>query len=149
MEIKKGSKVALEYEGRFDSGEVFDSTKHGDHDHPLEFEVGVGQVIPGFEEGVLGLKEGDEKEIKINSREGYGEYREELKKDIPRSSMNLETEPKEGMMLMLGTPDGKQFPVKILKVDDEKIVIDLNHPLAGKDLTFKVKIVKVDNSNIK
>ncbi len=143
MNVKKGSKIKVEYEGKLDNGEIFDSSLHGDHSHPLEFVVGEGQVIPGFDKAVMGMKMGEEKEFEIEPKEAYGGYDDRLKKDIPKSALPQEQEPKEGMVLLLGTPDGKQFPVKIFGVDKENITVDFNHPLAGKKLHFKIKIVEV------
>ena len=143
MTIKQGDKVSVEYEGKLDTGEVFDSSKRGEHSNPIEFEVGAGRVIKGFDEAVVGMEKGEEKEFSIPPEQAYGERREELKKDIPRSALPPGQEPKAGMMLMLNTPQGQQFPAKIADVNDEKIVVDLNHPLAGKKLNFKIKVVDV------
>ena len=143
MNVKKGSKIKVEYEGKLDNGEIFDSSQHGDHSHPLEFVVGEGQVITGFEKVVVGMKKGDEKEFEIEPQDAYGGYNDRLKKDIPKSALPQEQEPKEGMVLLLGTPDGRQFPVKISGVDKENITVDFNHPLAGKKLHFKIKVVEV------
>ena len=143
MNVDKGCKVKVEYEGRLDSGQVFDSSKHGEHSHPLEFVVGSGMVIPGFDSAVLGMKEGEEKEFEIESKDAYGERREDLKKEIPRSSLPQDQEPKAGMGLMVQTPQG-QIPVQITEVRDDVVVIDFNHPLAGKKLVFKIKIASVE-----
>jgi FKBP-type peptidyl-prolyl cis-trans isomerase 2 len=143
MEIKKGSKVTLDYEGRLEDGTIFDTSKHGDHSHPLEFEAGSGQVIKGFDEAVVGMKKGEEKEFEIAKEDAYGEYNEELKRDIPRSVLPKDKEPKAGMTLVMQAPNGQQIPARIDSVDGEKVVLDLNHPLAGKKLIFKIKIVDV------
>lgn len=140
--IKSGDKVSVDYEGRFESGEVFDSSKHGDHSHPLEFEVGANQVIPGFDKAVVGMKKGEEKEFTINPEEGYGEINHQLKKEIPKKALPPEQEPKAGMTLVVSTPQG-QFPVKISEVKEDTVTIDLNHPLAGKKLIFKIKILDI------
>ena len=142
--VNRGSKVKLDYEGRLESGEIFDSSTHEDHSHPLEFEAGSGQVIKGFDDSVMGMKIGEEKEFSIEAKEAYGDYKPELKKDIPRSDLPKDQEPKPGMILMVGTPDGRQFPIKIAAVTDKTVTIDLNHPLAGKKLIFKIKIVDVE-----
>lgn len=143
--VKKGDKVKVDYEGKFENGEVFDSSKHGEHSHPLEFIVGVGMVVPGFDNAVMGMKIGEEKEFTIKPEEGYGERREELKQKVPRTMLPKDQEPKVGMVLMVGTPEGQQMPVKILEVDNENITIDLNHPLAGKTLVFKIKLLSVES----
>ena len=145
MEIKKGSKVSIDYEGRFEDGNVFDSSKHGEHSHPLEFTVGEGMVIPGFDKAVLGMKEGEEKEFTLEKDEAYGDYKEEMKKEVPKEALPKEQEPKEGMVLVMSTPEGHQIPAKIAEVKDKSIVIDLNHPLAGKKLIFKIKVVKIND----
>jgi len=140
MAIKKGSKLVVEYEGKFENGEVFDSSKNSEAG-PLKFEAGAGKVIKGFDEAVMGIEKGEEKEFSINPQDAYGEYNPKLKKEIPRNM--VQGEPKAGMMLVIGTPDGRKFPAKIEEVTEEKIVIDLNHPLAGKKLFFKIKILDV------
>lgn len=142
MALKDGTKVKVEYEGKI-KGKVFDSSeKHG---KPLEFTIGKKQVIPGFEKAVKDMKKGDEKEIKIKAKDAYGEKRDDMKKEVPRSSLPGDKEPKKGMGLMIKTPNGKQIPGKIVKVDKENITLDLNHPLAGKDLDFKIKLLEVNS----
>ncbi|MBI3333997.1 peptidylprolyl isomerase [Candidatus Pacearchaeota archaeon] len=142
--IKNGDKVSLDYEGRLETGEIFDSSKHGDHSHPLEFQIGSGQVIPGFEKAVLGMQVGQEKEFTLKPEEAYGMPDAAREKQIPRTMLPPEQEPKVGMMLVMQTPDGKQVPMRISRVDKENITLDLNHPLAGKTLVFKVTILKIN-----
>ena len=143
MAVKKGSKIKVEYEGKFEDGEVFDSSSHGDHSHPLEFVAGEGQVIKGFDDAVIGLEEGEEKEFTLKPEEAYGERKEELKQKVPKSSLPEGQEPKEGMTVVVSSPDGRKMPVKIVAVDNDSITLDLNHPLAGKTLKFKIKVVEV------
>ncbi len=134
--------MKVEYTGKLDDGTVFDSSES--HKEPLQFQVGAGQVIPGFENAMVGMKEGEEKEIKLLAKEAYGEYNPQLIRKVPRSNLPKEgPEPKSGMILMAGLPNGMQVPVKIVAVDAESVSIDLNHPLAGKSLNFKIKIVGV------
>jgi len=147
MIIEKGDKIKVDYEGKFETGEVFDSSKHGDHSHPLEFEVGSGQVIKGFDNGVLGLKEGEEKEISIKSADAYGEMRDDLKKEFPKAMVPEGQDIKEGMVLGMQTPDGHQIPARIVEVKESAFVVDLNHPLAGKNLIFKIKIVSIEKGS--
>ncbi|MBU2639243.1 MAG: peptidylprolyl isomerase [Nanoarchaeota archaeon] len=144
MAVKDGDKVGVEYEGKLENGEVFDSSKHGEHSHPLEFEVGKGQVIKGFDEAVLGMEEGEEKEVTIKPEEGYGPRNEQLVKKFPKDKLPADQEPKEGMMLAVGLPDGRKIPARITKVEEKEIEVDLNHPLAGKVLIFKIKVVKIN-----
>lgn len=143
--IKKGDLVALHYEGRFESGEVFDSSSNGGHEHPLEFTAGEGQVVPGFDKAVLGMKKGEEKEFTISPNEAYGEHNPELQQKVPRSQLPKDQIPEAGMTMVVGTPDGRQFPVQITAVDEETITLDLNHPLAGKTLIFKIKILDINH----
>ncbi len=149
VNVVKGDKVSLEYEGRLEDGQIFDSSKHGDHSHPLEFEVGSGMVIAGFDNAVIGMANGEEKEFTIEPDQAYGPRREELKKDIPKSSLPPLPEGQElkaGMALMLQSPQG-QMPVVIDEVKEDSIVLDLNHPLAGKKLIFKIKILEINKSS--
>jgi FKBP-type peptidyl-prolyl cis-trans isomerase 2 len=141
MPIKKGDKVKVEYEGSLDDGTVFDSTKK--HGEPLEFEVGTGQLIPGFDNAVLGMEKDEEKEFKLKPDDAYGDHNPELCKKVPREQLPKNEELEAGMMLMLTLPNGMQFTAKIAEIDKESVTLDLNHPLAGKTLTFKIKIIDV------
>lgn len=146
MKVEENKVVVLDYEGKFDDGTVFDSSEKAGK--PLEFVVGAGMVIAGFETAVMGLKVGDEKEFSVEPNEGYGEYNPEMKKEVLRTILPPEQKPEKGMMIVMGTPDGRQFPALITDVDEQKIVIDLNHPLAGKKLNFKIKVKGVkENDN--
>jgi len=141
MAVKEGDKIKVEYTGTLEDGTEFDSTaKHGGQ--PLEFEVGSGQLIKGFDNAVMGMEKDEEKEITLQPDEAYGQPNPEMVKKVPRNQLPQDQEPKVGMILALGTPDGKQFPAKITEVTDEEVSIDLNHPLAGKVLTFKIKVVE-------
>ena len=141
MVVKKGNKIKVEYEGSFEDGTIFDSSKT--HGQLLEFEVGAKQVIHGFDESVVGMKNGEEKEIIIQPSEAYGEYNPELIKSIPKEQIPNSEEAKAGMMIMIGLPDGQQMPVKIKDITVKEIILDLNHPLAGKVLKFKIKLVDI------
>lgn len=143
MKISKNCKVVLEYEGRLESGEIFDSSRHGDHSHPLEFVVGSGQVIKGFDDAVIGMEKGQEKEFKINSKEAYGEHNPKLTQEVPKNIIPNSESIKKGMTLILGSPEGQKMPIKVLDVKKDSIVLDLNHPLAGKNLIFKIKVIEV------
>ncbi|MFH1802918.1 MAG: peptidylprolyl isomerase [archaeon] len=146
MPVKKGDKVTVEYEGKFESGEVFDSTSHGDHSHPLTFTAGNQEVVKGFDEAVLGMKKGEEKEVKIKPEEAYGEHNSKLIQKLPKDKLPKGQEPKPGLILMLRSQSGHQIPAKITAVDAKEITIDLNHPLAGKTLIFKVKVTDIETS---
>jgi len=141
MTVKEGDKVKIEYEGKLDDGTVFDSSeKHG---KPLEFQVGSKKVIPGFEKAIIGMKKGEEKEIKLEPAEAYGDQNPQLIKKIPRDKLPTDKEIKPGMMLSVGLPTGQQIPARITEVNDKEVTIDLNHPLAGKNLNFKIKLVDI------
>lgn len=141
MPVKNGDKVKVEYEGKLDDGTVFDSSeKCGE---PLEFEVGSGQIIPGFEEAIMGMENGEEKEFKLESSDAYGSRNPQLIQKVPKNQLPPEVMP--GMMLMVGLPNGVQVPVKITEVTDEWVTIDMNHPLAGENLNFKIKIVDISS----
>ena len=143
MPVKKGDKIKVDYTGTVEDGSVFDSSKK--HGQPLEFTVGEKQVIKGFDEGVVGMEKGEEKELKISSENAYGNPNPEMVKKIPRDKVPADQEqPKVGMMIGLTTPNGQQIPATITEVTDKEITLDLNHPLSGKALTFKVKIVEIE-----
>jgi peptidylprolyl isomerase len=143
MKAEKGMIVKLHYEGKFENGELFDSSKQGEHEHPLEFEVGAGMVVKGFDKAVEGMDVGEKKEFTVKPEEGYGERNDELKQKIPREVLPKEQEPKAGMMLVAQAPTGQKMPVKILEVSDKEITVDMNHPLAGKTLVFNIEILEV------
>lgn len=139
--IKTGDKVTVEYEGTLDDGTVFDSSER--HDEPLTFEVGAGQIIKGFENAMVGMEKGDEKDITLQPSDAYGEHNPELIKTLPRDQFPKEEEIKSGMRCFMRLPDGRQIPAVIVEAADETVTIDLNHPLSGKTLNFKIKVVDV------
>ncbi len=139
--IKNGDKVTLQYTGTLSDGTVFDASSN--HDSPLEFEVGAGRVIPGFEKAVKGMKVGEEKKFTIQPAEAYGENNPELVQKVPRKEIPSDREPQVGMGLIVGAPGGQQMRAFITEVTPEFVTLDLNHPLAGKALTFQIKVVKI------
>lgn len=146
IQVKPGDKVKVHYTGKLNDGTVFDSSAGK---NPLSFTVGKGQVIPGFEKGVTNLKLNEFKTIAIPAAEAYGPARKELVVELPRTQLPAKPEPKAGMGLMLRDPQGRQLPAKITEVKTDKVVLDLNHPLAGKDLTFEVKVVGINEPDDK
>lgn len=138
--VAEGTKVKIHYTGRLDDGTVFDSSKDRD---PLEFEVGSGQVIPGFDDAVQGMAAGDEKTVTIPAVDAYGPRRQELVLDVPGEQLPDELEAEVGQQLQMQTPDGQTFQVTVVDVNDETVQVDANHPLAGKDLTFDILVVGV------
>ncbi len=139
-EAQKGDTVHIHYTGRLDDGTVFDTSENRD---PLGFVLGEGQVIPGFEAAVEGMTEGDEKTTTIESERAYGPRREELLLEVGLDKMPEEVEPEVGQPLQMRTADGQTVQVAITEVTDEHVVVDANHPLAGRDLTFDIKLVKI------
>jgi len=135
--IKEGNKVKVHYTGKLESNEVFDTSKDKD---PLQFTVGEGQLIPGFENGVIGLKVGDKKTINIEVNQAYGEVREDLLNEVSKDKMPEGVT--KGQMLQAQTPNGP-VSVKILEIKEDTVVIDANHPLAGKNLIFDLEVVEV------
>jgi peptidylprolyl isomerase len=139
--VQKGDKIKVEYVGTLDDGTIFDSSEH--HEAPLEFIVGTGQIIKGFDEAVIGMKIGDEKQIKIPPEDAYGPHLTDLVKEMPRNCFPEDQDIQVGMMFMISLQDGRQIPVKIYSVSEETITIDANHPLAGQTLTFKLKLLEI------
>lgn len=137
MKITPGSKVTMEYEGTLKDGSVFDKTQ----DTPFAFTAGQGEVISGFDNAVIGMEEGEEKTFTLSVDQAYGQPRSELVKEIDRKALPAGQEPKEGMILVIKSEEGMKMPVPIVKVTPTHFTIDLNHPLAGKELTFKIKII--------
>jgi peptidylprolyl isomerase len=137
--VQKGDTILIHYRGALDDGAEFDSSKGR---APLEFTVGSGQVIPGFDAGVLGLEVGGTKTIRIPCAEAYGPREEEMRLTIPRAEMPPHLNPEPGMMLRVQTPQG-EAQMAVVKVDEQCVIIDGNHPLAGQDLTFELELVEI------
>jgi len=141
---KKGDKVSIEYEGSLEDGTVFDNSKS--HDKPFQFIVGSGQVIPGFDKAVIGMELMEQKTFTLQPAEAYGEINRKLTHQVLRSKLPPKPEPKAGMGLMMGGgPGGTPRMAMITEVTKEYIVIDMNHPLAGKSLTFAIKLIRISN----
>lgn len=140
MTAKMNDTVKVHYKGTLSSGEVFDSSEGRE---PLEFTLGAGQMIPGFEKGVLGMQVEESKTINVPVAEAYGERNDEFLHEVPKAQLPAEIKPEKGMNLMSQSPDGRQIPLVVAEVKEDSIVVDANHPLAGKDLTFEVTLVSV------
>ncbi len=140
MAAKTNDKVKVHYKGTLSNGEVFDSSEGRD---PLEFTLGSGQVIPGFDKGIQGMEINESKTILIPSTEAYGQVREDLIQEVDKKDLPQEINPEVGLKLVSQTPDGKQIPLIVTEIKEESIIVDANHPLAGKDLTFKVTLVGI------
>ena len=137
----EGDTVHIHYTGTLDDGTVFDTS---DGREPLEFKLGSGQVIGGFDAAVAGMEVGDAKTVTIAADDAYGPHRPDLILPVPRSDLAEGLDPQVGQHLQMSTPDGQDFQVVVSSVDDEGIMLDANHPLAGRDLTFNIQLVSVD-----
>lgn len=139
--VKANDKVRVHYTGTLKNGEVFDTSEGRE---PLEFTIGAGQIIPGFENGIMGMKVDETKTIDIPSGEAYGERREELVQEVAKSQLPAEITPEVGMQLSSQGPNGQPIPLVVTEVTENTITVDANHPLAGKDLVFEVSIVSIN-----
>lgn len=139
--VKKGDKVKVEYEGTLTDGTIFDTTDK--HQQPFEFEAGTGKLIKGFDEAIIGMKEGEQKNITIAPGEAYGEYNPELVKELPLDCFPNHQEMKVGMVFMMELENGHKVPFRITAITDSTVTVDLNPPLAGKTLNFKIKLIEI------
>jgi len=138
--VKTGDTVKVHYTGKFDTGEVFDSSEGTE---PLAFTIGAGQVIPGFDQALLGMQIGETKDVVIEPDQAYGNRIEELVQTIDRNQFNLSgVEPEVGMAIEMQTPQGS-IPLVITDLTDTTVTLDANHPLAGEPLHFSLTLVEV------
>ena len=140
MLVKSGDKIKVHYHGKLNDGETFDSSEGRD---PLEFEVGSGMVIKGFDDGVTGMSVGEKKTINIPFAEAYGPINPEMIIEMPKDRFPEDLELGIGMPLMMSDQQGQQFQVKIVEIKEEAVMLDANHHLAGKDLTFDLELVEI------
>ena len=139
-QAKMGDTVLVHYTGTLDDGTVFDSSVERD---PLEFTLGKGMVIQGFEDGVRGMAPGETKSVTIAPEDAYGPYNPEALARVPRRQFPPDIEPEIGMMLEVRLEDGRPAHVVIVELGEEEITLDGNHPLAGKALTFALNLVEI------
>ena len=139
--INNGKFAAVHYTGKLSGGEIFDSSENSD---PLEFEIGSESVLPEFEKQVISMTIGEEKEFKIDAVNAYGDYNSTYIEKVPLSEMKSFLDPKEGLVIEVMMPDGMHHPAKIKSVTDTEVELDFNHPLAGKDLIFNVKLMEIN-----
>jgi len=140
VQAKAGDTVRVHYSGFLDDGTIFDSSLERE---PFEFTLGEGMVIPGFEDAVVGMDVGETKTVNIPSDKAYGPYRDELLVSVERSQVPPDIEPDVGLELQIRTPEGTVTNVTITEMDEDSITLDANHPLAGKDLIFEIKLVEI------
>ncbi|MBR9982193.1 MAG: peptidylprolyl isomerase [Desulfatitalea sp.] len=143
QKIQNGHFVKVDYTGSLADGEVFDSSEGRE---PMEIEMGAGQVIPGFEQALMGMAENETKTVSLAPEEAYGERDESLLRRFERSQVPPEMNPQVGDTVALTTQQGDQIPARITEADDEAIVLDLNHPLAGQQLIFNLRVVSIGDA---
>ncbi len=140
QQVKSGDTVKVHYHGRLTDGTTFDSSEGRD---PLEFEVGSGQVIKGFDDGVNGMQVGEKKTIQIPVAEAYGHKNEEMVIQFPKANFPPDLNPEVGMQLTMTNNQGHAIPVVIVDVKEDHVMLDANHPLAGQDLIFDLELVSI------
>ncbi len=143
-QAKNGDTVKVHYTGKLDNGTVFDTSENRE---PLEFTVGEGQVIPGFENAVVGMQPGESKTAQIPADEAYGEHHEEMVIQVPRDQFPPDVEPEVGQQLQVRQQNGQSFVVNVTDVSDDTVTLDANHPLAGQNLTFDISLVDIVPAN--
>lgn len=141
--VEKGLFVSVEYKGTLENGDVFD-TSHGRA--PLEVKVGAGQLIKGFEDALMGMALNDKKTVTLEPDQAYGHRSEDMVHSFTREEIPAELNPQVGQTVGLTTQDGQQIPAHIVEVTDEQVTVDLNHPMAGKTLTFEIEVVGISET---
>lgn len=136
--VQDGDKVSLHYTGTLNDGTVFDSSEGG---QPLNFTVGSGEVIQGFDDGVRGMEVGETRDISISPEQAYGDYYEELVRVVPRSAFPPNVTPTVGMAFEIELPSGQSLPVRVIDIQDDDVTLDANHLLAGETLNFKIRLL--------
>ncbi|RYY60887.1 MAG: peptidylprolyl isomerase [Chitinophagaceae bacterium] len=140
QQVKSGDKVKVHYHGKLDNGETFDKSEGRE---PLEFEVGSGMVIKGFDDGVTGMTVGEKKTVRIPAEQAYGAQNPDMLIEMPKDRFPQDMEIEVGMPLAMSDGQGQQFQVVITEIKDDSVMLDANHPLAGKDLTFDLELVEI------
>jgi peptidylprolyl isomerase len=139
-QAKIGDTVRVHYSGKLDTGVLFDSSVGSD---PLEFELGSGRLIQGFEEAVIGMSPDESKTVQIPPEKGYGRYKEERVIKVDKKDLPPEIVPVVGMSLEVCASNGVMVPVQITEVGDTSITLDANHPLSEQILTFEIKLIEI------
>jgi FKBP-type peptidyl-prolyl cis-trans isomerase SlpA len=139
-QVKENNTVKVHYVGKLSDGQVFDTSEGKE---PLEFTLGQGKLIAGFEKGLIDMKLNEKKTITISKEEAYGESREDLIQEVDKSQLPEDITPEVGMGLVSKSADGNEMNLLVVEVKESTIVIDGNHPLAGKELTFDLEVVDI------
>ena len=138
--VKKGDSVKVHYHGKLTNGETFDSSEGR---QPLEFKVGEGMVISGFDDALVDMTVGEKKTVNIPVEEAYGPKNEELVMEFPANMLPEDLHPEVGMQLQMSNKEGRSFPVKVVEVGEATLILDANHPLAGEALVFDIELVEI------
>ncbi|MCK0159585.1 peptidylprolyl isomerase [Allomuricauda sp. F6463D] len=138
--VKESDTVKVHYTGKLTDGQVFDSSLERE---PLEIKLGEGQLIPGFEKGLIDMAVNEKKTITIDKQEAYGEVNEALFQKVSKSQLPEDLKPEVGMGLVGANAEGQEQQFRVAKVEEEDIIIDANHPLAGQDLVFDLEVVEI------
>jgi FKBP-type peptidyl-prolyl cis-trans isomerase SlpA len=144
-QVKENNTVKVNYTGKLSDGQVFDSSEGKE---PLEFTLGQGQLIPGFEKGLIDMKLKEKKTITIDKEEAYGKINDDLIQEVNKNQLPQDMTPEVGMGLVSKSPDGQEMNLRVVEVKEESVVIDGNHPLAGKDLIFDLEVVAIKDTEI-
>ncbi len=139
-QVKDGDTVRIHFTGKLDDGTLFDTSLEGD---PLEFTVGKHEVIPGMEEAVIGMEPEDEKTVTIPSGEAYGPYHDEMVVVVNREEFPEDMELEVDQQLQVMLEDDQSIVVTVTEINDDAVTLDANHPLAGEDLTFDIRLVEI------
>jgi peptidylprolyl isomerase len=139
-QAKEGDKVRVHYEGQLSDGTIFDSSLERE---PIEFILGQDTVIPGFEDAVIGMEAGESKDVSIPPEEGFGEYSEDLVVDIEKTILPPEINPELGMQLEVSSEEETPRVFTIADIVEDSITLDGNHPLAGKEIAFKITLLEI------
>lgn len=139
--VKENDVVKVHYTGKLKSGQVFDSSLERE---PLQVELGKGQLIPGFEKGIIDMEVNEKKTIAINMKDAYGEVNKALFQKVPKSTIPKDIELKEGMGLVATGKDGSEQQLRVAEVNEDHIIVDANHPLAGHDLEFDLELIEIN-----
>lgn len=142
-QVKSGDTIKVHYHGKLTNGTTFDSSEGRE---PLEFEVGSGMVIQGFDVGVTGMAIGEKKTINIPAEEAYGQKEEDRIMEFPMDRFPEDMKPEVGMQLNMSNGQGQNIPVVVAEVKEEAVILDANHPLAGEELVFDLELVEIVNS---
>jgi peptidylprolyl isomerase len=140
--VEHGHFVKVDYTGKLDNGDTFDSSRNS---QPIEVEVGAGGIIKGFEDALMGMAQKERKTFTLSPEEAYGHRKENLEQSFMRSELPEGFEPKVGQVLALRNPQGGQMPATVKHTDDEKVTVDLNHPVAGENLTFEIEVLEINH----